>query len=158
MKILIVDDNGAHRASAVEQFGDDHEVVAIDSYENAIALLKPNCGFDALLSDLLMPAEPYCLGPAGLKFLGHEIPIGLVLMLRAARIGIPLICVITDANHHHHPMSAALDWIAPGYWRDDENALLQVNASRVLIAHAPLLSNGCKDWKKALSILAAATS
>lgn len=153
MKILVVDDTANHLASAVEQLGVDHEVAALDSYENAIAVLQPGCGIDALLCDLLMPAEQYCLGPQGLKFLGHEMPIGFVLMLRAAQVGIPMIAVITDANHHCHPMSAALDWIGPAYWNSEGNKLMQINASTVLVAHAPMLEDGRKDWQKALSIL-----
>lgn len=157
MKILVVDDSPRHRSSASEQLSLEHNVVIVDSYETAIALIRENNGIDVFLSDLLMPAEPYCLGPEGLKLLGHEIPVGLILMLSAAQIGIPLIAVITDANHHCHPMSAALDWIAPGYWNDNGNKIMKINASTVLVAHAPLLADGRKDWKKALSILTDAT-
>ncbi|MDA1169435.1 MAG: hypothetical protein O3A36_03800 [bacterium] len=153
MKILVVDDNKKHRESALDQLSTDHEVVTLDSYESAIEVLQRGCNIDVLLSDLLMPAEPYCLGPQGLKLLGHEIPIGLVLMLRAAQVGIPLIAVITDANHHCHPMSAALDWIGPAYWNTNGNKLMKINTSTVLIAHAPLLDDGRKNWQAALCTL-----
>ena len=87
MRILVVDDAKKHRESALEQFGNEHKINAVDSYETAIAVLgSSEHSIDLLLIDLLMPAEPYCLGREGLKFLGHEIPIGFILMLRAAQI------------------------------------------------------------------------
>ena len=159
MRILVVDDAKKHRESALEQFGNEHKINAVDSYETAIAVLSSSeHGIDILLTDLLMPAEPYCLGKEGLKFLGHEIPIGFILMLRAAQIGVPQIVVLTDMNHHCHPMSAAVDWIAPAYWSSERNNIMQINQSRVLIAHAPLLDDGRKDWQAALCILQHSTT
>lgn len=156
MRLLAVDDNPQHRQSACDQFGLEHKINALASYEEAIAYLGASKHpLDVLLLDLLMPAEPYCLGREGLKFLGHEIPIGFILMLKAAQMGIPKIVVITDMNHHCHPMSAAIDWIAPGYWNSKGNHIIQINQSRVLIAHAPTLDDGRKDWKTALAILQA---
>ncbi len=154
MKMLVVDDSVAHRASALEQFVDD-DINCVDSYEVANTWIASSAKnpLDVLLLDLLMPAEPYCLGREGLKFLGHEIPIGFILMLRAAQMKIPEIVVITDANHHCHPMSAAIDWIGPAYWNGAGNQIFTINQSRVLIAHAPMLEDGRKDWKTALDIL-----
>lgn len=154
MRMLVVDDALKHRQSALEQFGSEHKINAVDSYETAIRVLDESThALDVLLTDLLMPAEPYCLGPQGLKFLGHEIPIGFILMLKAAQVGVSEIVLITDMNHHSHPMSAAIDWIAPGYWNSNGNHIIQINQSRVLIAHAPILDDGRKDWKTALAIL-----
>lgn len=154
MRILVVDDTKKHRESALEQFGNEHKINAVDSYETAISTLGSSEHIiDLLLIDLLMPAEPYCLSREGLKFLGHEIPIGFILMLRAALIGVPEIVLITDMNHHSHPMSAAIDWIASGYWNSEGNHIFQINQSRVLIAHAPMLEDGRKDWQAAFRIL-----
>jgi len=85
---------------------------------------------------------------------GHEIPIGLVLALRAAQIVVKWIAVITDANHHTHPMSAALDWINPAYWGSDREELFHIDDTRVLIAHA-LITEGRKNWTAALERLLA---
>ena len=152
-KILVCDDDQRHLDAAVEQLSRGHELTCVDSYEEAIGLLKPSTNIEVLLSDLLMPAEPYALGPQGMKFLGTSIPIGLILALRAAKVGVPLIAVVTDANHHNHPMSAAVDWLNPAYWNDKVTGLLHIEGSRVLIAHALLLADGRKDWAKALSVL-----
>lgn len=153
MKILVVDDNLRHLEAAREQLGSQHDLVTLESYEDAIKLLKPDTDVEVLLSDLLMPAEPHALGPEGLKFLGHEIPIGLVLILRAAQAGVKWLAVITDANHHDHPMSAALDWIGPASWGTYGAKLFRVNESVALIAHAPFGPDGRKDWAQTLQIL-----
>lgn len=153
LKILVVDDDQRHLAAAREQLGELHDLVTTDSYEEAIDLLKEDTDVEVLLSDLLMPAEPYALGPEGLKHLGHPIPIGLVLILRAARRGVKWLACITDANHHHHPMSAALDWINPAYWDGSREQLVHIDSSRALIAHAPLDESGRKNWAAALAMV-----
>lgn len=150
MRILVVDDKQEHLQAATSQLGPAHQVETRDEYTEAVALLTEGAPFDVLLSDLLMPAEPQTLGAEGLRFLGHEIPIGLVLAFRAAAVGVKYVAVITDANHHNHPMSAAIDWINPAYWRQDGTRLFVVNDTRVLIAHAPMTSDGCKNWAEAL--------
>lgn len=152
MKVLVVDDKVLHLQGAREQLV-GHDLVTTDSYEEAIGLLAEDTDLEVLLSDLLMPAEPYALGTEGLKYLGHEMPIGLVLALRAALVGVKMVAVITDANHHNHPMSAALDWITPAYWTSDKANVLNVNGSRVLIAHAGLDEHGRKNWQAALDVL-----
>lgn len=153
LKIVVVDDSLRHLEAAQEQLGSQHDLVTLESYEDAIKRLEPSTDVQVLLSDLLMPAEPYCLGPQGLKLLGHEIPIGLVLALRAAFVGVKWIAVITDANHHNHPMSAALDWLEPSSRRDEGHRLIRINESSALIAHAPLTNDSRKDWARTLQIL-----
>lgn len=157
LNILVVDDTLRHLEAAREQLGSQHDLVTLESYEDAIQQLAPGTETQVLLSDLLMPAEPFMLGSQGLKFLGHEIPIGLVLALRAAQCGVQWIAVVTDANHHTHPMSAALDWLGPQYWVTGVHRCLRINTSTVLIAHAPLLPSGQKDWARTLQALLSST-
>lgn len=153
MRILVVDDKQEHLQAATSQLGSAHQVETRDEYTEAVALLKEGAPFDVLLSDLLMPAEPQTLGKEGLRFLGHEIPIGLVLAFRAAAVGVKHVAVITDANHHNHPMSAAIDWINPAYWNKNDAELFVVNNTRVLIAHAPMTADGRKNWAEALAVV-----
>ena len=145
MRILVVDDNPAHLAAAKEQLGKEHEPTLLDSYEPALELLSRSTDlspppFDALLCDLLMPAEPMTLGPEGMQYLGHEMPIGLVLAIRAATAGVQLVAVITDANHHNHPMSAAVDWLGVPLLTKD---------GVIWVQHAKI-QNGVKNWQHAL--------
>lgn len=151
MKILVVDDNPKHRKAA-EVLAAEHEVTTLDSYEPAIKLLQSGTDIDVLLSDLLMPAEEYALGGEGMNYLGHEIPIGFVLMLRAAQAGVKFAAVVTDTNHHCHPMSAAIDWINPAYWSGDGETCMQINNTKTMVAHAPL-KDGVKDWATVLKML-----
>jgi len=151
MKILVVDDNAKHRAAAQEQLG-EHELAVFDNYTEALDALKEGCGYDVVLSDLLMPAEARTLGSDGLKFLGHEISAGFAVLFRAAKVGVPRVAVITDMNHHCHPMSAIIDSICPAYWRGEPD-VFTVNNTRVLVAHAPMTAQGAKDWAQVLTSL-----
>jgi CheY-like chemotaxis protein len=153
LRVLVVDDSRAHLAAAVEQLSADHEVTTTDSYEEALEKIRAET-YDAVLSDLMMPAEPHALGTEGLKHLGHPVAIGFVVALCAARAGVQMVAVITDANHHNHPMSAALDFLGPANWHHGGTPPFQVNGARVIVAHAPLLLDGRKDWKTALAALA----
>ncbi len=143
MKILVIDDSPKHLASAkiLEQNG--HEVTCTDSYMEGVRLVQLG-GFDAVLADLLMPAEEFQLGGEGLSFFGHETPIGFAFALIAAQAGISKVAVVTDTNHHHHPMSAAIDWVKKP---------LVVNGSTVQFMHAVLNEDGSKNWEHALKIL-----
>ena len=149
MRILVVDDSLRHLDAARKCLA-EHELTLVDSYGEAMKLLAPNAPFDAVLSDLMMPAEPQTLGPEGYKFLGHQMPIGFVVAFRAAQAGVKRIAVITDANHHNHPISAALDWIGPAYWDGQKHPTFQLNGATVLVAHASFLEDGGKDWTAAL--------
>jgi CheY-like chemotaxis protein len=150
MRILVVDDNTGHLQTARDQFPDD-EITELDSYEQAIKALELVEGkpyFDLALFDLLMPAERYALGNRSMKFFGHEMPVGLVLVLLAALAGVPQVICITDASHHDHPMSAILDFIRPAYWKEGGQHYFRINDSKCFIGHAPMNGDG-KDWREA---------
>ena len=120
------------------------EVVTFSDYEEARGRCEVE-HFDVALLDLLMPAEPTMLGDEARKeFVGREIAIGFPLVLDISR-HVGKIAVATDMNHHHHPMSAAVDWF--------HGAALQVNGALVRIMHAPLTEDGSKDWAKVLAEL-----
>jgi len=138
MKILVVDDNPKHLAAADDLVAAGHEVVRTDEYEKAIKLLNEDAQFNAILADRSMPAEPYALGSTGLKYLGHPIDIGYVLLIRAAQVGIRYGAILTDASHHDDPGSAAIDWI----YRDMP---ITINSMKAFIIHAPI-KDGRKDW------------
>jgi CheY-like chemotaxis protein len=150
MKILLIDDYPKHLVTGKLQFV-GHEITALEEYTPAFDLLKSGCGFDVVLTDYLMPAEARTLGSRGLAYLGHPMAIGVIIALRAAEVGVPRVVCITDAGHHDHPMSAALDYFKMHRIKDLEVApVLRVENSNLLIAHAPLLADGSKDWKTAL--------
>lgn len=150
MKILVIDDKGPHLVSAITDFESlgGHEVTTCDRYDRGIELLKQE-QYDLVLLDMLMPASAEMLGPDGLRYIGQQIGIGLILIFAAAAQNVPNILMLTDANHHNHPLSAALDHIAPAYWDEEVSGTFQVNSSKVVLAHAPLKEDDSKDWLKA---------
>lgn len=67
--------------------------------------------FDVVLCDLLLPASKETMGKKGMKFVGQEMPLGHPLALEAVKYGAKYVAVVTDSDHHDHPMSAAMDYI-----------------------------------------------
>ncbi|MEN9405485.1 MAG: hypothetical protein RLY47_444 [Candidatus Parcubacteria bacterium] len=65
--------------------------------------------FDAVLTDLLVPASKQAQGPGGAHLVGQEMPLGSIIALLAISNGVKKVAVVTDANHHNHPASAAFD-------------------------------------------------
>ena len=148
MKILVVDDQQMNLDAAKAQLI-GHEVTTVSNFDEAFKLVchydagwqKPNIvDFDAVLTDLLMPAGKLRQGDKGLRHLGEEMPLGIFLVLQAAKSGVKLIGLLTDTNHHDHPASAALDHL--GHMNLGESKLVVNNNSS---------SN--KNWAKLLDSL-----
>lgn len=70
--------------------------------------------FDAVLTDLLVPASDQKLGYKGERFAGQEMPLGSIIALLAIHAGIKNVAVVTNMGHHDHPASAALDCFSHG--------------------------------------------
>jgi len=124
LKILVVDDNENHRKAALAQLGAQNELTVASSYIEAEELINKgwnsderklnNHPFDMVLVDLLMPAPSTNQGSKGQKFVGQEMPIGIFLVILAAKFGAKYVGLYTDMNHHDHPASACLDGIGIG--------------------------------------------
>lgn len=83
--------------------------------------------WDAVLTDLLMPAGSMAQGKEGEEYVGQEMPVGWSLALRAAKMGAKYVAVVTDMDHHHHPASAMLDWINGHVFSIDSARMLLTN-------------------------------
>ncbi len=179
MKILVVEDSQTHREAAKRQLA-EHEVTVVKSFVIASELLHGHEGvavggrtheeytpplvmpayenllpvsFDAVLLDLNMPAEKTASCMAGGE---GEVPYGFILALRAVQCGVKYVGIITDANHHSGPLTAALDLICPAYWHEDENQpIFRIGETRLVIAHTPFEKGDgeVKDWERLLSHL-----
>lgn len=120
MKVLVIDDSVRHQTSAVQTLGTDHELTVITGHDAALealstyknTFLEEGEYWDAVLSDLLMPAGANAQGGKGLEYVGVEMAVGWSLALQAAIAGAKYVAVVTDMNHHHHPASAMLDAIS----------------------------------------------
>ena len=99
--------------------------------------------FDIVLTDLQMPMSSRTLGPSAFK-LGQLVPYGILLMVEAAHQGAKHVAVVTDLNHH-------ADWVSAAF--DHFSYPVQIEGAKVLMMHAPMDSDGSKDWAAALARL-----
>ncbi len=87
-------------------------------------------GFDAVLTDMMMPMSRRTLGPGIYKH-GEQVPYGFVIALKAAARGAKLVALVTDVNHHMGAMSAAIDHLYE----------VAVNGAKVLFLHAQFVKD-----------------
>lgn len=118
-RVLVVDDNPKHREAAVRDLSEMYDITVVGTYDEAKKALgaghngdyQPH-GFAIVLLDLLMPPSDASQVPemqAKIGYIKREEPVGMFLALMAARGGAEIVGVLTDANHHAHPASAAFD-------------------------------------------------
>jgi len=97
--------------------GKEEKVIRMKFYKECEERATTYPDFDAVLTDLLVPASRQAQGPHGEQFVGKEMPLGTTIALLALMAGVKKVAVVTDMNHHNHPASAALDcfgWGRPG--------------------------------------------
>jgi hypothetical protein len=135
--VLVFDDTQKHLKAAREQLSDICNLVITDQYERAEQLLQFR-SFDCVLLDLLVPPSPRTLGPEGQKHLGTEMPLTPILAFLALSQGVKKVGILTDANHHNHPASAALDIFRDPFMLGD---------AKVIMSNAPT-RDGLKCWDK----------
>ncbi len=151
LNILLVEDTEKHQDSAKEQFK-DHALTIAKSYEEGKKYLETASiqrRYHVLLTALMMPK-------GGSETMGSEEMKNIFdLLFHAAKRRIPYLGIVTDINHHDHPISAAIDPISEAYWRepDSESSLYRINESKLGIFHAHFTENGRKDWNKVLEVL-----
>ncbi|HAO64931.1 TPA: hypothetical protein DCQ44_03040 [Candidatus Taylorbacteria bacterium] len=108
MKVLVFDDSQINRSAAQAQLK-DHDLTVVGTYDEAQKLLTTQ-KFDAVLTDLLVPASDRAQGGGGLKYVGQEMPIGIFIgLLAAVKSRAKYVAVFTDSDHHSHPASACFD-------------------------------------------------
>ena len=142
-KILVVDDNYTNLAAAEEQLGENNSLTTVSTFSEAAKMLCKK-KWDVVMTDVFMPGESDGLGPEGKKHVGELIPVGLVVALMALKNNIPEIYIVSDTNHHDHPMSWAMDEIKNSSYEKPDGRIkclcffTESNCERV------------KDWKKVL--------
>ena len=142
MKILVVDDSERHQESARRLLGEKHDVTIVSNPDEAVeklrteyydrekqAYLRRPFPYDAVLLDLLMPATKAAMGDKGMHFVGQLMPYGYSLALFAIQQGAPRVGILTEMNHHEHPMSAALDPL-----RESLGKVMKIGKSRFVLA------------------------
>ena len=108
MKILVVDDSRENLMQAEKQLGAEHELHTVSTFSAAKAMLEKE-SFDMVMTDVFMPGEPEGQGREGDQFVGKQIPVGLVVAILALKHNVRHICIVSDTNHHSHPLAWAMD-------------------------------------------------
>ncbi len=165
LDILVVEDTEKHQDSAREQFK-DHQLVLARNYEEGRNALESGYHYNVLLTDLMMPkGGSETMGSEGMKYIFDLLPFdifdllpfGFPLAFLAAKRKVFYIGIVTDVNHHDHPISAAIDPISGVFWYDSASEqdlrLYKLNESKLGIFHAPFTDDGRKDWNKVLEAL-----
>ena len=165
MKILVIDDSQEQRNAAIEQLSEKHELIVISTYKEARKLLGGEKwrslqahDFDAVLTDLMMPAEMDCVEHKAHEFKGQLMPYGLWIALLALRnsSSTKVAIVSSGLGHHSHPMVFAAEPLSGAelnnrlklYVGDHD---VSSSVSDILIEHEgnhPSL--WLKNWAKAL--------
>ena len=145
LRVMVVDDKDGNRASAQRQLGATNTVSVFGSYVDLLtAIQSQEPAPDLILSDMIMPAEEFCLTSQALsKYMGSEFPAGIFVAMAAARRGVPRVIIQTDAGHHDHPALAMVDFMG---WGEE----FTINKTKVSVVQAETV-NGIKDWGKGIT-------
>ena len=139
MNVLIVDDLPENLETAVAEvtaYEPSAEVVITTSYKKAYKLIWDG-EFDVVLSDLLMPCED------STRNVGEEIPVGFTMVVYAAKRGVKLVGVCSNANHHKNEHAHFLDLWSADVEREEP---LQIGG-------ANLLTSARKSWGDVFGVL-----
>lgn len=101
-------------------------------------IIRPQ--FDVVLADLMMPMSNRALMP-DVYNPKEQVPYGFVTALLAAKHGVKHVAVITDTNHHHGPMSAALDLFEEHTLEGRTYHRFTTNGSTCMYMHAMFLND-----------------
>lgn len=110
-KVLIVDDTQMHIEAAKKQFAGNGEygIMMASSFEEASQLIGKE-HFDIAMTDVMMPAPKDGLGrEEAKKYSGESMPMGLLVALLALSNDVEKVFLVSDMNHHAHPVAWALD-------------------------------------------------
>lgn len=154
LRILVIDDNAAHRQSAIESLA-GHEITVIDSFDALVKLIEPYWDselkqiveppfpYDAVLTDMLMPMSKRNLAENYNPEV--EMPYGYVIALLVARRGARFVAMLTDASHHHHAMAATIDLMGPYSCYEkveiEQMKIFTIDGAKVTFIHAPMVTH-----------------
>ena len=174
LNILICEDTAKHLEAAREQLAEHNVFTAstlveamgflgnkvfedIDGYRDTLERKGRTVpvymgGIDIVLSDMYMPG-----GNMPIYELGDQLsPVGVMIALRAASLGVKFVGVMTDANHHSDAMTCGIDMIN-GAWFSTKRPLI-INQSKVVFTTTKMIACGSsyvKDWRALLDGLLA---
>ena len=172
MKILVIDDSKSNLDAAVEQLGNEHEVITAQTlkvaakflcqigrdfeYGEALRFNQGKPEFDVILTDLYMPVSLDGIGDPDKRamYKNTEQPYGLTFALTAIRRGIKYIGLNSMASHHDGPILHAIDMIG---FCDNEKMMIDksVFICGCFCDHENDSGEYIKNWKELLEELIA---
>ncbi len=109
LEILVVENTLKHQVAARKML-EKHNIRIVDTFDSAIDYLsgKNKEKYDVLLTDLF-----YTQGEGRMvsNHVSGELPFGFPLALIALKEEIPFIGIVTDMNHHQHPLAYTFDFL-----------------------------------------------
>ena len=136
-RILVVDDNQKNLEAAKNQLTGCELTTCATFTEAKAAIINGN--FHVVMTDVMMPGEKNGQGPQSAHYVGSLVPIGLVVALLALKQDVPHIYIVSDTNHHDHPVAWALDSIVGG------------KRIKAACGYACPKIDGAKNWAAVLS-------
>ncbi len=119
-KILVVEDTFKHQEAA-RALLEGHDLTIVDCFEAACDALggegsresisRLATPYDVLLTDLFYTQGPEARMVGDHAAASEQQPFGIFLVQIAARLGVPYIGVVTDMDHHKHPLAYAFDFL-----------------------------------------------
>ncbi len=141
--VLVIDDSPRHAAFAQKQLAATCRLTVVSTYAQALNALQKG-KWDVVMTDLMLPASEQTLGTEAItEHAGKEMPLGFVLALLAARADVKKIAVVTDMNHHNHPLSAAFDHL---------RGMFIVENAVIIFSNYHVTAEG-KNWQAVLDAL-----
>ena len=165
LRILVIDDNPANIARAVEQFSDpeNYELITAASYMQAgrvIYKYKENeTNFDVVLTDLLLPEDEKRASCPDYESTGKLDPYGITLAFEAMMRGVKMIAIVTTWKHGNtdHFIYSMKDAVGNTY--DCGNrGIIQMGGTKFFFCDDVFLDGkecDSKNWQKVLEILLA---
>jgi hypothetical protein len=95
--------------------------------------------FDVILTDMNLPMSSKELHPEVYRH-NEQVPYGFVIALRAAKVGVKFVAMMTCTGRHDGPLSKSLDFISgPSYGRDSFAPNFEINGAKVMFVHSPFV-------------------
>jgi len=138
LKILVVEDSHKHREAAKKQLA-GHNVEIVVNFDDAVNVLTTRGHeFDVVLTDMLMPkGGTSCMGEKGMEHLFVQAGYGFAIAWVAVSNGISHVAILSDASHHDHPMSWAMDFL---------RTPITKGGIEVIFSNNCLIKTGVKNW------------
>lgn len=168
LNILVCEDTPKHLQAAREQLAEHNLLTAstlveamqylgnkvledVPGYAEAIedggvAVPKYIGNIDVVLTDMYMPG-----GNMPVYSLGDQLaPVGVMIALRAASLGVKWVGLMSNSNHHSDAMTCGIDMLN-GTWFNTKRPL-SINGSKVVFTTAAfdISRDDAKDWKALL--------